>query len=267
MHSKRSQQNEGARRSTAPAPDRRGRLYIVAVPIGHLDDITIRAIKVLSTVGLIASEHPKATQQLLTYHAIHTTVTSYGPVNLQEKVHVLIHRLEQGMDIALVSDCGSPLVVDPGHLLVEAAHARGIQVVAVPGPTALIAAVTVSGLAGDSFYFYGQLPTAQSSMARLFAVNLQNTVPMIVFCTHAESARALHILTRIAPRRPVALACDLTTPNERVIRGTPRLVRERLLIEPCQDVTLIIAGKHGPTEKSRTGSSDQSPSSRRINTR
>ncbi len=241
MRRKRSQQNNGATEGSARSLKQRGTLYVVAVPIGHPDDITIRAIKILGTVGVIASENPTATQFLLTYHALHTPVTSYGPVNLQEKVRVLIHRLERGTDIALVSDCGSPLVVDPGNLLVEAAHARGIPVVAIPGPCALIAAVMVSGLAGESFYFYGQLPTAQSSLTRVFATSLQNTVPMIAFCTYAAATRALHVLSKLAPRRLVTLACDLTTPNEHIIRGTPGQVRERLLSTQARDVTLFLS--------------------------
>lgn len=266
MPSKQSQQNDKATEGSAVSPRPRGRLYIVAVPIGHPEDITIRAIRVLSAVDLIASEQPKATQHLLTYHSIHTTVTSYGPMNLSEKVQILIHRLQQGTDIALVSDCGSPLVVDPGKLLVETAHAQGISVIAVPGPSALIAAITVSGLVGDSFSFYGRLPTVPSSMTRVLTTSLRSAVPIISFCTYAVATRAVHVLARIAPRRLVALACDLTTPNERIIRGMPRLVRDRLRSTAGQDVTLIIAGKQGTTGL-RPKRSTQSLSSRRINTR
>lgn len=267
MHCEQSQQNDGATGGSAPGHKQRGRLYVVGVPIGHPEDITIRAIRILSAVGLIASEDPKATQQLLIYHSIQTTVTSYGPVNLKEKVQILIHRLQQGTDIALVSDCGSPLIVDPGELLVQAAYTQNIPVTAIPGPSALAAAITVSGLAGEAFSFSGRLPTAPTRMARVFATSLRNTVPTITFCTYETALHALQILAHIVPRRLVALACDLTTPDERVIRGTPRLARERLLNKQNQDVTLIVAGRPGKAGPSRVKRSAQSLSSRRINTR
>lgn len=267
MPSKQSQQSDGAPGQSAQSPRQRGTLYVVAVPIGHPDDMTIRAIKVLSTVGLIASEHPTSTQHLLSYHSIQTMVTSYGPLNLQEKVQILIHRLRQGTDIALVSDCGSPLVVDPGQFLVEAAHAEDIPVVAIPGPSALIAAITVSGLISDAFSFYGRLPTTRSSITRVLTTTLQSTVPMIAFCTGATAAHALHVLEKIAPRRRVALACDLTMPTEWIIRGTPRRARERFLSTTRQEVTLIVTGKPDRTKPSRAKRSAQSLSSRRMNTR
>lgn len=267
MPRQQSQQNDGATRPSARHPQPCGRLYVVAVPIGHPDDITIRAIKVLSTVHLIVSEHPIATQHLLSSHSIQTPVTSYGPRNLQEKIHVLIHRLRQGTDIALVSDCGSPLIVDPGKFLVEAAHAEAIPVVAIPGPSALIAAITVSGLIGDAFLFCGRLPTTRSSITRVLATNLQSTVPMIAFCTSATAAHALHILEQIAPRRRVALACDLTMPTEGIIRGTPRRARARFLSTTSQEVTLIVTGKLDRTKPTRANRSAQSLSSRRISTR
>ena len=267
MPRQQSQQNDSATGQPAYRSQPYGRLYVVAVPIGHPDDITIRAIRVLSTVHLIASEHPRATQQLLNAHSIQTPVTSYGPVNLMEKVQVLIHRLQQGADIALVSDCGSPLIVDPGKLLVEAAHAKEIPVVAIPGPSALIAAITVSGVIGDSFSFYGRLPTTRSRITRVLASGLQSVVPMIAFCTGATASHALHVLEEVAPRRLVALACDLTMPTERIIRGTARDLRERLLSAPSEEVTLILTERLDKTRPLRAKRSVQSLSSRRINTR
>lgn len=267
MPRKQSQQTDGTTGQPAHGSQPCGRLYVVAVPIGHPDDITIRAIRVLSTVHLIASEHPQATQQLLNSHSIQTPVTSYGPMNLTEKVQILIHRLQQGTDIALVSDCGSPLVVDPGKFLVEAAHTKAIPVVAIPGPSALIAAITVSGLIGDSFAFYGRLPTTQSKITRVLASSLQSAVPMIAFCTGATAAHALHVLEKIAPRRLVAIACDLTMPHERIIRGTPGFARERLLSTSSEEVTLIVTGKLNRASPSRAMRAAQSLSSRRINTR
>src|SRR5512139_43653 len=145
MPTKQSQQNPGASRTSISPPNRKGTLYVVAVPIGHPDDVTVRALRILGKVDIIASEDPHLTQQLLMHHGIQATVTSYGPRNLKEKAAVLLYRLQRGIDVALVSDRGSPLVADPGHLLVAAAHSRGIPVVPVPGPSAIIAALTAAG--------------------------------------------------------------------------------------------------------------------------
>ncbi|HET9132175.1 MAG TPA: SAM-dependent methyltransferase, partial [Terriglobia bacterium] len=113
MPTKRSQQNAEASRTSVSPLNRKGMLYMVAVSIGHPDDVTLRAIRILGEVDILASEDPKMTQALLTHHGIQATVTSYGPRNLREKAAVLLHRLQQGHDVAFVSDCGSPLIADP----------------------------------------------------------------------------------------------------------------------------------------------------------
>lgn len=267
MPPKQSQQNPGARGSSTSRPLRSGTLYVVAISIGHLDDVTIRAIRILREVDLIVSEDPKVTQPLLAHHAIDTTVTSYGPSHLQEKVAVLLHRLEQGLHVALISDCGSPLIADPGQLLVEAAHVQGIQVVAIPGPSALIAAMTISGLSGDSFFFLGQLPATRRGIIRCLTNSLGNNVPTIAFCTLHSAVQATDILSEIAPRRLLILACDVTKPNERVIRGTTHQIRARLHELQGRDVTLIIRGTKNGKVTLRPGRSVQSFSSRRIKIR
>jgi 16S rRNA (cytidine1402-2'-O)-methyltransferase len=240
MRAKRSQQNLGAAGASESQPHQIGRLYVVAVPIGHPDDLTVRAIRILRTVDIIASEDPTVTQQLLAHHEIHATVTSYGPCNLQEKTRVLVQRLQQGADVALVSDCGSPLVADPGHLLVAAAHTHRIPVVPVPGPSAVIAALTTAGLPCDSFYFLGHLPNNRTHIARCLTDALMREIPIIVFCTVTSVAHALRTLTVIAPRRRVVLACDLTRSNERILCGTPRQVSQNLPSLVGQDMTLVV---------------------------
>src|SRR5690349_18263158 len=115
MPTKRSQQNVGASKASVIPLNQKGTLYMVAVSIGHPDDVTVRAIRILGEVDIIASEDPSMTQELLMHHGIQATVTSYGPRNLKEKAAVLLRRLQGGSNVAFVSDCGSPLVVDPGH--------------------------------------------------------------------------------------------------------------------------------------------------------
>jgi 16S rRNA (cytidine1402-2'-O)-methyltransferase len=221
-------------------PPRIGKLNVVAVPIGHPDDLTVRGIRILRTVDIIASEDPIATQQLLAHHQIYATVTSYGPRNLKEKARVLLQRLQQGADVALVSDCGSPLIADPGHLLVSLAHAHGIPVVPVPGPSVVIAALTAAGLPCDSFYFLGHLPSSPARIARCLTNVLTREIPTIVFCTVPSVAHALRTLTVVAPRRRVVLACNLTRSDERILCGTARQVGQNLPSLVGQDMTLVV---------------------------
>ena len=239
---------------------------MVAVSIGHPDDVTVRAIRILGEVDIIASEDPNVTQELLMHHGIQATVTSYGPRNLKEKAAVLLHRLQQGSNVAFVSDCGSPLVGDPGHLLVAGAHAHDIRVVPVPGPSAVIAALTVAGFSCDSFYLLGHLPSAPSRIAQNLNDCLRRKGPTVAFCTETMVARILKTLDDISPRCFVVVAYDLTRPNEHIIRGTARKVRKRLPPAQRRETTLVLAGRDG-TEWDNQGHRTQSLSSRRIKTR
>lgn len=267
MPTKQSQQNAGAAMTSVSCPHRNGTVYVVAVPIGHPDDVTVRALRILSTVDLIASEDPNVTQQLLMHHSIRATVTSYGPRNLQEKVAVLLQRLQQGINVALVSDCGSPLISDPGHLLVAAAHTHGIPVVPVPGPSAIIAALTAAGLPCDSFSFLGYLQSASSRITQRLLDSLKRDGPTVAFCTGTVVARILKTLVGIDPQCSVAVAYDLTKPNEYIIRGTACEVRKKLGSTRGRDVTLVLAGKDGTESDDHDMHRAQSLSSRRIKTR
>jgi 16S rRNA (cytidine1402-2'-O)-methyltransferase len=222
-----------------------GLLYVVGVPIGHFEDLTLRALRILGEVDLIASEDPAATQRLLAYHGVEAAMTSYGPAHIKEKAAVLVARLLHGARIALVSDCGSPVIADPGHLLVAGAHAHGIRVLSVPGPSALTAAVAAAGLSGDSFSFQGHLPETMSGVRRRVEMWLKSTIPTVTFCPPASLPLAVSTLANLAPRRLIMLACDLTKPGERIIRGTAREVRRRLGdIATAQDITLMLMGKN-----------------------
>ncbi len=220
-----------------------GMLYLVAVPIGHPDDLTLRARRILGEVDVIASEHPETTRELLAHHGIGAAVTSYGPTHLEEKIAVLMARLREGARIALVSDCGTPVLADPGCLLVAAAHSGGIPVVSLPGPSALTAAVAVSGFPCDSFFFQGRLAETKSGLRRCLADCLARPFPTILFCRPALIADALSTISRRAPGRRIALACDMTKPAELIVRGTAHHVLKRKAeLLSAQDITLILAG-------------------------
>ena len=224
--------------------NRTGTLYVVAVPIGHSDDVTVRALQILRQVDLIVSEDPKVTQQLLAHHHIGATVTSYGPGNLKDKAAVLLQRLRQGATIAFVSDTGSPLVADPGSLLVTGAHAQGIPVIPLPGPSVVVAALSVAGFPCESFHFHGYLPQATPSLTQGLGDALKRNVPTVTFCTEYTLTRALKVLVRLAPRKPIVVAASLTKSNEMIIRGTAHQVSRKLPDLHGQDITMILAGRY-----------------------
>jgi 16S rRNA (cytidine1402-2'-O)-methyltransferase len=223
-----------------------GILYLVAVPIGHPDDITVRAIRILREADLIASENPVATRGLLAHHGIEATLTSYGPSNVEEKAAVLIERLRRGARIAFVSDCGSPVIADPGSVLVTSAHAHGIPVASIPGASALTTALAAAGMPTDTVIFLGPLPDTAPAIRRRLAGFLTTGIPAVAFCAPDALASTLSAVAELARRRTIVLACDLTTPDERILRGTASHVR-RLLegTRPVHAVTLIVAGRYG----------------------
>jgi 16S rRNA (cytidine1402-2'-O)-methyltransferase len=243
----RSQQTPGPATTSAEQPHKAeietGTLYIVAVPIGQPNDISLRALRMLGEADLIASEDPAVTQQLLSHHGLTTTVTSYGPTNLLEKVTVLIDRLKRGARIALVSDCGTPVIADPGALLVDEAQAHGIRVISVPGPSALTAAVAAAGFSGESFFFQGQLPEQKARISRCLADRVKSKTPTVAFCTNRSIRPALRSLAELAPQQLLVLVCDLTTGHEQIIRGTAGLILKRLDdLKRAQHITLILTG-------------------------
>ncbi|MCP9439603.1 MAG: SAM-dependent methyltransferase [Nitrospira sp.] len=248
-----------------------GILSLVAVPIGHADDITLRALHVLRDADLIVSEDPAATRRLLAHHGIDTALTSYGPTDIKQKAAVLLDRLKQGKRIVLVSDCGSPMIADPGSILVAAAHAHGIRVVSIPGPSALTAAISVAGLATDDFLFLGQLPDTKQAIRHRLAGHLAGETAIVAFCPVESLSYVLRAIAETAPRRHLTLACDLTTPHERTLRGTAHQIQHLLAPSPpFSNLTLVISGKTKRNDRRRTRKAenfDQSLSSRRISTR
>lgn len=237
--------NKTPRGTESPADrTRTGILYLVAVPIGDPDDLSLRARRILGEVDLIASERPESTQRLLAHHSLSAPVTSYGPVHLTDKIAVLMARLHRGAHIALVSDCGTPVLADPGCLLVASARSGGIHVVSVPGPSALTAAAAASGFPCDSLYFRGPLQETKSGIRRDLADCLRRQSPTVLFCTPRSIAEALNALACLASRRRLAVVCDLTQPTEVVVRGTARQVLKQLkAILSTQNITLILAGR------------------------
>jgi 16S rRNA (cytidine1402-2'-O)-methyltransferase len=205
-----------------------GTLFVVATPIGNLEDITLRALRVLREVALIAAEDTRRTSRLLARHAITTRVTSLHEHNERQKSPALIGRLTAGDSIALVSDAGTPTVSDPGGHLVQMAAEAGIRVEPVPGPSAIVSALSVSGIASDGFAFLGFPPTRSKDRERWFQRVLA-IGGMIVFFEAPHRIRAtLQQLLQIAGDVPIVVARELTKVHEQLLRGTTSTVIEEL---------------------------------------
>jgi 16S rRNA (cytidine1402-2'-O)-methyltransferase len=247
-----------------PADDRRrtGTLFIVGTPIGSADDLTIRALTILRRAPIIAAESPRATQALLAHHGINATITSYGPRNCDEKIAVLLHHLRQGQSVALVSDSGMPVIYDPGRLLIEAAHEAGYPVTVIPGPSALTAAVALSGYSGDRIAFEGRLPGSSRLLVRFFTQFRQETRTTVFFVSPHTLPLVLNCLMRILPARQITIAIDMTRKSERFYRGRPAsLFRQVGSIPSDAEVTVVMSGKRPQraAKKPKRGKQPASP--------
>ena len=196
-----------------------GVLYIVSTPIGNLEDVTQRALRVLGEVDLIACEDTRHTRKLLTHFGINTPTVSYHDHNERERAEELLRRLQEGSDIAIVSDAGTPGINDPGFRLVRAAIDNDVSVVPVPGPSALIAALVSSGLATDEFFFGGFLP-AKSNARRARLTELRSLPATLIFyeAPHRIVA-ALRDAYDILGSRNAVVARELTKLHEEIARG------------------------------------------------
>jgi 16S rRNA (cytidine1402-2'-O)-methyltransferase len=219
-----------------------GNLYIVATPIGNLDDITYRAVKILAEVDVIACEDTRHTRKLLDRYGIDRPAVSYHEHNEQARASELVERMKNGQSVALVSDAGSPLVSDPGYRIVRAAIDAGISVVPIPGPSAALAALGGSGLPTDAFYFGGFLPAKQN--ARLDALKAIADLPatLVFYEAPHRVAESLEDIQTALGSRQMTLARELTKMHEEFLRGTPleilETVRQRESVKG--EVTLVI---------------------------
>jgi 16S rRNA (cytidine1402-2'-O)-methyltransferase len=222
-----------------------GTLFIVATPIGNLEDITQRALRVLREADLIACEDTRHTRKLLNHFAIKTATISYHEHNEQERAEELCQALESGKNVALVSDAGTPLISDPGFRIVQAAVDRGISVVPIPGASAVITALSVSGLRTDQFLFAGFLP-ARTGARRAKLNELRTVVGTLIFyeAPHRIKATLKEALDVFGDRQAV-IARELTKLHEEFARGTLSELVEKFLQNetPRGEMVLIISGQ------------------------
>lgn len=225
-----------------------GRLFVVGTPIGNLEDITYRAVRVLKEADLIACEDTRQTRKLLEHYAITVPTISYHEHNEVERAPELAARLLAGSTIALVSDAGMPLVADPGYRLVRAAIDNGIPVYPVPGPSAALAALAGSGLPTDSFHFAGFLPPKSAQRLKALEALAGERATLVFYEAPHRILETLEAVEQALGPRPVALARELTKVHEEFLRGTPREVRETLSGRDAikGEITLLVGKATAP---------------------
>ncbi|MFH1077129.1 MAG: 16S rRNA (cytidine(1402)-2'-O)-methyltransferase [Pseudomonadota bacterium] len=235
-----------------------GTLFVVATPIGNLEDITLRGLRILNEVGLIAAEDTRHTRNLLTRYAIKTPLISCHEHNIEKVTPKLISRLDKGISIALTSDAGTPLVSDPGYYLVRSAIDAGITVVPVPGACAAIAALSVSGLPLDSFLFLGFLPRKKARKSELLRSLKEDPRTFILYESPVRFISSLKEIVEVIGDRKAIVARELTKCHEEILRGK---ISELLAILKDRGVvkgecTLVVEGNIGEGKQSEALTQD-----------
>jgi 16S rRNA (cytidine1402-2'-O)-methyltransferase len=230
-----------------------GILYVVATPIGNLEDISLRALRILKEVDLIACEDTRHTAKLLTHYGISTPRESYHQFNEESRAPRLIQMLRDGKSIALVSDSGTPLVSDPGYELVSSCRKEGIQVIPIPGPSAAIAALVGSGLPAESFFFAGFLPSRGSLRKRRLEELAGVPATLILYEAPHRILDSLEDMVAILGARRASIAREITKVHEELLHGTLPELLELLRARPRirGEITLIIErGESAPANTS-----------------
>ena len=227
-------------------------LYVVATPIGNLKDVTIRAIEVLRQVDLIAAEDTRKTKRLLIAHEINTPLTSYHEHNKKAKLGHLLKTLEE-MDIALVSEAGMPGINDPGYDLIEAAIDQAIDVVPIPGPSAITSALAVSAITAEQFTHLGFLPRKKGARKKLLESLIDSPRTIVAFESPHRFLSALNDILEVLGDRRLAVCREMTKLYEEIFRGTVSQAIEHFRT-PRGEFTLVIQGKlRKKTRKSDNG--------------
>jgi 16S rRNA (cytidine1402-2'-O)-methyltransferase len=230
-----------------------GTLYLVATPIGNLEDITLRALRTLRECDVVAAEDTRRTGQLLNYFGISRPILSYFRFNEARRSEDILARLGQGGTVALVTDAGSPGISDPGERVVRAALAAGFRVQAVPGACALVAALTASGLPTEEFHFVGFLPV-KSGQRRKRLAGLNGVEGTLVFYESPwRVEKLLGELTELYPEATVVVARELTKKFEECLRGRPADLLERVRQRPLKGEMVVLVSRE-PTAPPATAS-------------
>jgi len=220
-----------------------GKLYIVSTPIGNLGDFTFRAVDVLKEVDLVAAEDTRVSGRLLKHYEISTPMLPYHDHNKEQATPGLLRKLDKGDDIALISDAGTPLISDPGFYLVRAAVKQGVEVVPIPGASAMLAGLVAAGLPSDRFTFEGFLPRKKGRQTR-FKLLAEDPRTIILYESPHRVARTLRDIGDHMGDRQVVIAREITKKFEEFIRGSVSEIREQLDTRSIKgEVVIMIGGK------------------------
>jgi 16S rRNA (cytidine1402-2'-O)-methyltransferase len=219
-------------------------LYIVSTPIGNLGDITVRALEVLKSVDLIAAEDTRHSLRLLQRYEIRQPLISFHEHNEARRTQELVARLEQGANVAVITDAGLPGISDPGARLVRACAEHGLPYTILPGPSAVLTALVGSGFDASHFYYGGFLPVKSGQRERELQKALDREECSIFFESPYRLDRTLEVLMRLAPDRPLCVARELTKQFEEYRRGPAALLREHYLAHPAKgEITFVVSGR------------------------
>ncbi|NVM57582.1 MAG: 16S rRNA (cytidine(1402)-2'-O)-methyltransferase [Desulfobacterales bacterium] len=235
-------------------PDRSfGTLYVVATPIGHMEDITLRAIRTLKEAGLIAAEDTRQTRKLLTRYEVSTPLVSYHDHNKEKRTPELLGKLKAGTSIALVTDAGTPSISDPGHYLVREAIREAVPVVPIPGVSAMIAALSVSGLPTDTFVFIGFVPRKASKRKELLDQLKREPRTLIFYESPKRLLGLMQEILKVMGDRKAVIARELTKLHEEIFRGPLGAMVEEISTRPPLkgECTLLVAGREEGREIDR----------------
>ena len=226
-----------------------GTLYIIATPIGNLEDITLRALRVLKEVDLIAAEDTRHTRKLLSHYEIATPLTSYHDHIEVSKAPVLVEGLQAGKNIALVSDAGTPCISDPGYRVVKGAAEAGIAVVPIPGPSMLTALLSVGALPTDRFAFEGFLPAKKSQRQQILQRLQREERTLVFYESPHRLVSTLTAITEIFGDRQIVVGREFTKKFEEILRGKVRVVLADLRERQIKgEVALLVSGRDGQEE-------------------
>jgi 16S rRNA (cytidine1402-2'-O)-methyltransferase len=228
-------------------------LVVCPTPIGNLEDVTLRVLRELGEANLVLCEDTRRTRTLLDRHGVRAKLLSYHRHNEAQRVEEVLPRLESGERIALASDAGLPALNDPGARLIAAALARGLEVIVLPGPSAVETALVASGLVGDRYAFAGYLPRQARALSRFWKEAAGWAGPVVAFESPRRLPTSLASLAAESPDRQVAVCRELTKRFEEVVRGPAREVAERFREAPKGEVTLVI----GPPSDGGAGADEE----------
>jgi len=219
-----------------------GRLYVCATPIGNLEDVSLRLLRTLAEVDLVAAEDTRRTRKLLTAHGVQAQLVAYHQANEHKQTGYLVEKMRRGVRLALVSDGGMPAVSDPGYLLVQACITEGVPVEVIPGPSAVLSALVLSGLPTARFAFEGFLPKPRGEKETRLRAVADDDRTLVFFEAPGRAGATLEVAREILGERRMALARELTKMHEEILRGTISEVLHRLDEDLRGEVVLVIEG-------------------------